>query len=32
MDTEVSFEERVRLDWRLVVAYLAIGLVALVVM
>ncbi len=30
MDTEVSFEERVRLDWRLVVAYLAIGVIALV--
>jgi hypothetical protein len=29
MDTEVSFQELVRLDWRLVVAYLAIGVIAL---
>ncbi len=31
MDTEVTLEERVHVDWRLVVAYLAIGVVALVV-
>jgi len=30
MDTEVTFEERVQLDWRLVVAYLALGVIALV--
>ncbi len=30
MDTEVSYQERVRVDWRLVVAYLAIGVIALV--
>ncbi len=29
MDTEGSFQERVRLDWRLVLAYLSIGVVAL---
>jgi len=30
MDTEVSYQERVRVDWRLVVAYLSIGVIALV--
>jgi hypothetical protein len=30
MDTEGSFQERVQLDWRLVVAYLAIAVIALI--
>jgi len=29
MDTNGSFQERVRIDWRLVFAYLTIGVVAL---
>lgn len=30
MDTEGVFQERVRLDWRLVLAYLSLGVVALI--
>ncbi len=30
MDTEGGFQERVRLDWRLVLAYFSLGVVALI--
>lgn len=30
MDTNGNFEERVRIDWRLVLAYLTLGVIALI--
>ncbi len=30
MDTEDGFQERVQLDWRLVLAYLSLGVIALI--